>query len=177
MPAAGLWVPTRFLAFPPAGIPIQHLLRRGDKASLLVDQDVWLCVLDLAVSHGWKPQGTVRGKDGSPRDPLLYSLPRGQQVLEADARELGRCVEVSLSAVSDSIVPMRGKPFGRSNTQSLIRQAVFERQVSAGCASAAAEILSGPPKAEAWRVVDFLKGGGFTLHPAPLSCGALKRRG
>lgn len=128
--------------------------RKG--AELRVDQDVWLCALDLALSQGWKPAGVEPAAES-------YVTPRGQIVSTADARELARCLTLALEDVPDEVAPLSDQPFGDENTLALLSAAAKGPPPTSTRVAAAREILSGPPKAEAASLVEFLHGGSFTL--------------
>lgn len=97
--------------------------------------------------------------------PAAYSyvIPRGQTVSAPDARELARCLSQALGDVPDEVAPLSDKPFGDENTLALIAGAGSGPLPNAERVEAAREILSGPPKAEAARLVEFLLGGSFTF--------------
>jgi hypothetical protein len=136
---------------------IHHRFRRGGE-EMRVDPDLWLCVLDLALAHGWRPGGV---------DPPEHSYvaPRGQVVDAADAVELARSVERALPTVSDEQEPLTDCPFGEEATLDRIANARQGAPPGDDDVVAARELLSGSPKAEAWQLARFLQGGAFTIHP------------
>jgi hypothetical protein len=141
-------------------------LRSDDGATLRVDADLWLCVLDLGVRHGWVPQGLAAPSSsaGQEWDELSYAEAHGQHVEGADARSLADSLGPALDEVSDVEIPMRGKAFGEENTRSLLGKAHAGRTIRWPKVLAAAEILSGAPKTEAKALAQFMTRGGFTLH-------------
>lgn len=141
---------------------MNHQLRRPGGRSFDVDADVWLCALDLALAQGWRPSGFEL--DSSDRRAFDYVSPRGQEVVEFDARELGRCLEAGLGAVPDRQVPMGGHAFGEDNTADLLQLAASGMSLPDESDRAAREILSGEPRHEALALAQFLSQGGFTLH-------------
>lgn len=159
------------LSPPAAPKPVQrpaiHLSFHSESGpSLSVDVDVWLCALDLAVAHGWVPAGTAEPRDGAARaknDPWSYDRGSGRRVAGEDARELARCLEKALPKVPEDVVPMQGRPFGSDHTRELVQRASGGAAVAEEEALAAAEILSGPPKAEALSLIDFLRQGAFSI--------------
>jgi hypothetical protein len=84
-------------------------------------------------------------------------------VSSSDAREVARYLAQALGDVPDDVVPLSDKPFGEENTLALIAGAGSGPPPNAERVEAAREILSGPPKAEAAKLVEFLHGGSFTL--------------
>ena len=150
-----------------------HLeFRQKDGQTHSVDPDLWLCALDLAVTHGWRPRGMsapTAPASGAPEDEwdaFAYFLASGQDVADEDAREIARCLDAALPGVPDAVVPMQGLDFGRENTLALIKRAVQGETPDGTAVQAAVEILSGPPKAEARALIGFLRNGGFTIQPA-----------
>ena len=132
-----------------------------------VDADLWLCALDLATLHGWKPRGIVGDAGGRADDTRLeYFRPAGQRVTDEDARELAQGLETALPRVPDSVLELQDRSFGADHTMKLLRRAVQGRLPRAGDAQAAVEIMSGPPKNEARKLLEFLRGGAFTIHTA-----------
>lgn len=89
-----------------------------------------------------------------------------------DARALARGLEVSLPQVSDTVVDLMGQSFGDEHTLALLEGAAQGQVPDAREAQGAREILSGPPKSEARALIDFLRGGEFTMHPATVSGGS-----
>ena len=152
---------------------MRHLLRRPDGAHLLVDSDLWIAVLDLAVLHGWRPRGT-RDPDAAlcrasehemAWEPLSYFLPRGQSIEAADARALASSCARGLSLVPEREVPLGGADFGEAHTLSLLRLAAASDELPPDGSRAAVEILSGAPKKEAESLLRFLKDGHVTIRP------------
>ena len=140
---------------------------------MLVDADLWLSMLDVALLQGWRPRGT---KDPDPAlcrssqhtirwEPLAYFLPHGQSIDAADAREIARLSAEALAEVSDTEVPLQGKAFGDENTLSLMKLAVSREDIPRANAEAAFEILSGPPKKQALALTRFLRYGHVTIRP------------
>ena len=140
---------------------------------MLVDTDLWLCVLDIALLQGWRPRGTkgpdaaLRRSSTHPRrwEPLAYFLPYGQTIDAADAREIARCSSAALPDVPDTEVPMQGMAFGEENTLSLLRLAAAREPIPRPNTVAAFEILSGRPKQEAQALIRFLKYGHVMIRP------------
>lgn len=75
---------------------------------------------------------------------------------------LARCIEQALPGVPDEVAPLSDHPFGDDNTLALLSAAGAGPPEPTRVA-AAREILSGPPKAEATALIEFLQGGGFTI--------------
>jgi hypothetical protein len=148
---------------------IEHLLRRSKSQSLTVDVDLWLCALDLAVSCGWQPRGTkpALSEEETDFDPWTYTRADGRRILAADARSLAQGLSLAIAGVSDSVVPLGGKPFGNENTAALLARAAKSESIDPDEAQAAREILSGPPKSDAYELIGFLRRGGFALLPPP----------
>jgi hypothetical protein len=117
---------------------------------------MWLCALDLALAHGWRPQGT---------DPpeASYVTPRDQRVSKSDAMDLARCLSAGLPTVSGSTVPLTDQPFGDSRTSALIADAMQGNAPTRQRAAAARELLSGAPKTETAVLARFLEAGGFAI--------------
>jgi hypothetical protein len=159
---------TRAAAISIGGPSIHHEFKRDDGRVLSVDADLWLCVLDLAAVGGWKPVGTEPPAGTGPEghDRLAYFEPTGRRVVEADARELARCLDRALPSVSDAEVPLGDRRFGDDNTRDLLARAAAGGALGRDEAQGALELLSGPPKSEAKGLVDFLKGGAFEIHAA-----------
>ena len=140
---------------------------------MLVDTDLWLCLLDVAVLAGWRPLGT-KDPDAAlcrasahaiPWDALAYFLPVGQRIDGRDAREFARCSSAAVAGVSNTEVPLQGKTFGEENTLSLLRLAAARDDIPLANTEAALEILSGPPKIEAQALIRFFQGGHITIRP------------
>ena len=152
---------------------MRHRFRRTDGASTLVDTDLWLAVLDVALLQGWRPRGTkdpdvrlCRSAEPSLRwEPLAYFLPHGQTIDGADARNLATSCSAGLSSVSDEEVPLRGNAFGHENTLALLRLAASRGDIPKGNTEAAFEVLSGPPKKQALALTRFLRCGHVTIRP------------
>jgi hypothetical protein len=89
-------------------------------------------------------------------------VPRGQQVTTKDAIAMAQCVREALKGVPDDQAPLSDHPFGDENTLSLLAAASTGPPEPTRVA-AARELLSGPPKAEATALVEFLLGGSFTI--------------
>jgi hypothetical protein len=140
---------------------------------MLVDADLWLCVLDFALLQGWRPRGTKapdstlcrRSEHSLQWEPLAYFLPHGQTIDAADARDIARFSSTALPHVSDTEVPLQGKAFGDENTLSLLRLAASREDIPKPNTEAAFDILSGPPKQEALALIRFLKCGHITIRP------------
>ena len=167
-PSTGVFTPTS------KEDSIKHLFRREDGETLSFDSDLWLCVLDLALIGGWRPEGTMSpdeelersANDGMRWQPLAYFLPRGQRIDRRDAREIARCSNAALADVPDQELTLRGRSFGRRNTLRSIRRAAEGTPVYPESAEAAVELLSGSPKVEAQALIAFLRKGVVTIHPA-----------
>ncbi len=140
---------------------------------MLVDTDLWLCLLDVSVLAGWRPLGTKDPDAALCRasthpmqwEALAYFLPCGQSIDGKDAREIARCSAAALAGVSITEVPLQGKTFGEENTFSLLRLAASRDEIPRANTEAALEILSGPPKIEAQALIRFLQGGHVTIRP------------
>ena len=140
---------------------------------MLVDTDLWLCLLDIAVLAGWRPLGTKDPDAALCRasthtmqwDALVYFLPCGQRIDGKDAREFARCSAVALAGVSNTEVPLQGKTFGEENTLSLLRLASARDGIPRANTEAALEILSGRPKIQAQALIRFFQGGHVTIRP------------
>ena len=140
---------------------------------MLVDTDLWLCLLDVAVLACWRPLGTkdpdaalCRALTHSMQwEALAYFLPCGQSIDGEDAREIARCSASALASVSNTEVPLQGRTFGEENTLSLLRLAAARDDIPQANTEAALEILSGPPKVEARALIRFLQGGHVTIRP------------
>lgn len=140
---------------------------------MLVDSDLWLCLLDVAVLAGWRPLGTKEpdaalcraSKHPMEWDSMTYFLPCGQRIDGKDARELAQCSSNALTEVSNSEVPLQGKTFGDENTLSLLRLAADRQGIPRANTEAALEILSGAPKLEAQALIRFLQGGHVIIRP------------
>lgn len=157
----------------PPGDAIHYLFQRPDGARIHVDADLWLCLLDLALIEGWRPQGT-RHPDGAlrrasshpiPWEPLAYFVPCGQSIEGKDARELARCCSIALESVSDAEVPLQDEVFGEEHTLELLRLGAAREEVPRESARAAFELLSGSPKADAAVLLRFLQVGVVTIRP------------
>ena len=74
---------------------------------------------------------------------------------------MARYLSQALGDVPDDVVPLSDKPFGEENTLALIADAASGPPPNANRVEAARELLSGPPKAEARKLVEFLMGGRF----------------
>lgn len=146
---------------------MHHSLMRTDGGAIQVDADLWLCALDLAAVGGWKPQGTQppTGEDLA-GDRFAYYEPDRRRVLGEDASEFAKYLELALAEVSDAVVPMAGNEFGDEWTLTLLTKAAGGQALLAEQAAAAKEILSGPPKSDARELVQFLRGGEFSIHPS-----------
>jgi hypothetical protein len=144
---------------------MRRLFQRGDGRILHVDADLWLCALDLAAVHGWKPHGTMPpvGSASELEDRLAYHRTDGRRLLREDASALATSLEAGLRHVRDSEVPLHGKSFGEEHTLALLSRAAAGETLDAEMGDAAAELLSGPPKSEAWVLVDFLRGGEVSI--------------
>jgi hypothetical protein len=152
---------------------MRHRLRRTDGASLLVDTDLWLCLLDTALLEGWRPRGTrfpdpelCRESTHEIRwEALAYFLPCGQSIEGEDARELARCCDQALTRVSDTEIPLQARVFGAQNTLSLLRRAAAREDIPRDHVEAAFELLSGPPKRQALELIRFLRLGHVVIRP------------
>ena len=145
------------------------VFRHQDGKILNVDPDLWLCALDLAVLHGWRPRGMTAPAggqgEGKDWDAFAYYAASGQEIATDDAREIARCLGAALPEVPDQVVPLQGLEFGHENTLALIKRAVRGEAPRDADVQAAMEILSGPPKQEARALIGFLESGSFTIQP------------
>lgn len=112
------------------------------------------------------PGDPASGGEEDAWDEHAYFLALGQEIADAEAREIARCVEAALPTVPDQVVPMQGREFGRQNTLGLIQRAVHGEALEGTEVQGAIEILSGPPKEDARTLIAFLKEGAFAIHPA-----------
>lgn len=127
---------------------------------------MWLCALDLAITHGWKPAGSDcrPAADAASTDRLQYFRADGRRVSAHDATQLAACIDAGLARVSDVTVPLRGRSFGEEHTLALISKAMSGTAPSATSADAAIELLSGAPKGEARVLIAFLRGGSVSIR-------------
>lgn len=147
---------------------MRHYLHRTDGAVQPVDSDLWLAVLELAATNGWRPHGTESAPGSTPpSEPMQYVEPRSQRIAREDARSLAHGARQGLQDVPEEELPLRGQPFGGARTLDLIRRAATGDVGPSERAHAAIEILSGPPRSDAAALLDFLAVGGCTLETAP----------
>jgi hypothetical protein len=147
---------------------MRHYLHRTDGAVQPVDSDLWLAVLELAATNGWRPHGTEAAPGGAPSfEPMQYAEPHSQRIAREDARGLSQGARQGLQDVPEEELPLRGQPFGGARTLDLIRRAASGDVAPGERAHAAIEILSGPPRSDAAAVLDFLARGGCTLETRP----------
>lgn len=149
---------------------MNYLLRNDDGATMLVDRDLWLGALDLAVRNGWKPRGVQVPRTGRSAalangDRLSYADSWGQRITREDAGDLARGLRAGLATVPDSVVPLQGKAFGSQNTRQLIERASAGEDIALEDLPGAAEVLSGPPKVDALELAGFLARGACTVLP------------
>jgi len=88
-----------------------HTLRRGN-AEHRIDNDLWLCVLDLAIARGWTPLEAARA--------VAFARPVGMTVSADDARNLAKSIEADLPEVSDKQVALGDHAFGEEHTEALL---------------------------------------------------------
>lgn len=151
----------------PAGYEPFHTLRRADGATLHIDPNLWLCLLDLALGQGWRPTGTLapdqelEAEQGVEQrwEPAAYFLARGQTIEGDDAKELGACALEGLRAVQSDEVPLRGGSFGPDNTLESVQLAMDGQRVPRENCESAYELLCGPPKEPAEALASFVNDG------------------
>jgi len=140
---------------------------------MLVDSDLWLSLLDVAILAGWRPLGT-KDPDAAlcrasthvlPWEALLYFLPLGQTIDGKDGSEFARCAALGLASVSSTEVPLRDHAFGEENTLTLLRLAAARADIPRDNTEAARELLSGSPKLEAQALIGFFRGGHVIIRP------------
>lgn len=147
---------------------VRHYLHRTDGAVQPVDSDLWLAVLELAATNGWRPLGTEPAQgSAAPFEPMQYVEPRSQRIAREDAQELARGARLGLHDVPEEELPLGGQPFGGARTLDLIRRAARGDVAPHERAHAAIEVISGPPRSDATALVDFLAEGGVTLELLP----------
>ena len=155
--------------------PIHLLLKQSAGTSRRIDLDLWLAILDLASTHGWRPRMTSDPDPGlqlkHQQDaatlwtPSAYYLPCGQRIGPTDARELATGAETGLAGVSVAEIPLTNERFGEDHTKSLIELAAKDHPPSRADAEGAFQILSGQPAKEALSVLKFLRGGEIRIYP------------
>ena len=147
---------------------MRHYLHRTDGAVQPVDSDLWLAVLELAATNGWRPLGTEPAPGSTPPfEPMQYVEPKSQRIAREDAQGLARGARQGLHDVPEEELPLRGQPFGGSRTLDLIRRAASGDVAPDERAHAAIEVISGPPRSEAAALLDFHAKGGVTLELQP----------
>jgi len=147
---------------------MRHYLHRTDGAVQPVDSDLWLAVLELAATNGWRPRGTEPASGSEPPfEPMQYAEPKSQRIAREDARGLAHGARQGLGDVPEEELPLRGQPFGGARTLDLIRRAASGDVDPAERATGAIEVISGPPRSEAAALIDFLTLGGCTLEARP----------
>ena len=139
---------------PSRGTAIYHTLRRGNSEHR-VDNDLWLCVLDVATVRGWTP--------GEQPQAMAYARPVGMTVSALDARKLAESIEADLPTVSDEQVDLGDHAFGEEHTEDLLSRRAQGRPVGDEEVRAARELLSGAPKRDAEKLTVFMKGGAFSI--------------
>ncbi|MEM7310486.1 MAG: hypothetical protein AAF682_27670 [Planctomycetota bacterium] len=163
---------------PPSTSPTRlavYLSLRSSSGSVRVDLDLWLGILDLAATHGWRPRMTsdpdpslqLKFQQGGTTlwTPSAYFLPCGQRIGPTDARALAEGAKTGLARASAQELPLTGERFGEEHTQSLIERAAKERPMLPEDARAAFEVLSGEPAREASGLLKFLRGGEVRVCP------------
>ncbi len=140
--------------------PIYHTLRRG-AAQHRVDTDLWLCVLDLAAVGGWTPPETQ-----PPEQPAssAYARPAGLKITTEEARGLAQSIEALLPMISEQELPLSNHPFGEEHTEDLLSRRAAGEKLAVEDASAAHELLSGPPKKKIESLATFLKAGPVSIE-------------
>lgn len=145
---------------------MKYNLTRPDGTDCAVDSDLWIAFLEIAATNGWVPLGTAAGAASpKPFDPLEYGDAVYQEVAAEDAQALAAGARRGLRHVPGVELPLSDRPFGGSRTLELLRQAAAGNVPREDHAEAAVEVLSGPPRAEALALVEFLDRGAFTLAP------------
>jgi len=126
-----------------------------------VDTDLWLCVLDLVAVGGWSPP-SARPQERPAS--TAFAHPAGLQIDTPEAQELAGFIEALLPSISEKELPLSNPPFGEEHTESLLTRRSAGEQLTPKDASAAQELLSGPPKKEVELLAEFLKAGPVSIE-------------
>ena len=140
--------------------PIHHTLHRG-ASQHRVDTDLWLCVLDLAAVGGWSPP---EGESPERPSSTAYARPAGLQIDTGEAQELAGFIEALLPTISEEELPLSNHPFGEEHTEDLLTRRSAGERLALEDASAAQELLSGPPKKDVGLLAEFLKAGSVSIE-------------
>ena len=146
-----------FTAHRSAGV--SYTFRRGE-ADQTVDADVWLSLLSLAAFHGWTPLADTREL---PPDAGSYARPAGLTIASDDAQQVAELTESEIVDLAEEEVELSDNPFGEVHTDALLARRIDGDEVDEDEVQAAREVLSGPTKLAAEELVEFLRGGSFSV--------------
>jgi len=125
-----------------------------------VDTDLWLGALDLAAVGGWTPP---RAQPTELLASQAYARPAGLKISAEAAQGLADSIESALPTISDQELPLSDHPFGDEHTEDLLSRRAAGEELSMEDATAARELLSGPPKMEVARLAAFLRVGSASV--------------
>ncbi len=142
--------------------PLYHTLHRGDEL-YQVETDLWLAVLDLAMVSGWAPPESDPESEDQPK-AVAYATPAGLELSGDETKALATSILKLLPMISEEELPLSQLPFGYENTKKLLARRAAGEQLPNEEATAAHEMLSGPPKKEVERLAMFLQDGPVSIE-------------